>query len=107
MTRMFRDLARLLRSWWRCDRIRVAPREGRLLRLNPRDRLIVRGVAATIVRRTLKEIGGEPVVDYDCDSDTGRLVMRVPLSRSERAAVLHSSLTVAHALSETEIDLVG
>lgn len=68
---MWAELRRLIRAWWSDDRIRVSPREGRLLRLEPGDVVVVRGCAAEIRARTERRELVPPRVCYDCARSTG------------------------------------
>ena len=47
------DLLRLVRSWWRADRIRSMPPEGRLLRMSAGTLVTVRSHPAEIVGRSV------------------------------------------------------
>ncbi len=43
MRSVFKALARTITQWWQADRIRVAPSEGRLLRIRTGQRVLVLG----------------------------------------------------------------
>ena len=64
MCKTLRDVGLLIAAWWRRDRIRVAPAEGRLLRLRPSCRLLILGEAAEVVSRAV-DAGGVALV-YQC-----------------------------------------
>lgn len=49
MISRFDRLVRLIRDWWQVDRVRISPREGRLLRLQPGDLLQLEGMTVTII----------------------------------------------------------
>ncbi len=51
MISRFDRLVRLIRDWWRIDRVRISPREGRLLRLQPGDLLQLEGMTVTVIAR--------------------------------------------------------
>ncbi len=80
MWRLVRSVWHLLDSWWRRDRVRASPREGRLLRLTPPRVLIVAGEAAQIVRRSVRIHGGHPRVTYHCVTRAGCALLRVDLA---------------------------
>ncbi len=56
----------LLRSWWLVDRVRVAPREGRLLRLRPPCLIQVRSQTVEVLRRQVGQTANGPYVVYYC-----------------------------------------
>lgn len=56
MTRLLNDMARLVASWWRIDRVRISPREGRLLRLQPPCVVVVEDRPAEVLARTLANL---------------------------------------------------
>ncbi|MEX0717258.1 MAG: hypothetical protein WD066_11760 [Planctomycetaceae bacterium] len=68
---MWSELRELVRAWWTADRIRVSPREGRLLRLRPGDVVVVRGCAAEVRTRTERRDALPPSVTYECVAATG------------------------------------
>lgn len=51
--RLLKDVARLVESWWQIDRVRISPREGRLLRLKPPCVVVVEDRPAEVLARTL------------------------------------------------------
>lgn len=59
-------LARLLHSWWRYDRIRAAPGEGRLLRLEPPCYLLIDEQPVSVEERSVQETAEGTVVIYGC-----------------------------------------
>lgn len=67
-------MLRLLQWWWSCDRIRVSPREGRLLRLNPGDFLLIAGESACVLERRVAQESVHYLCDTaygDCDLEVG------------------------------------
>jgi hypothetical protein len=62
-----RSILRLLQWWWIADRIRISPREGRLLRLNPGSFLLIAGEPARILERNAEQ----GCVRYVCSTATG------------------------------------
>ena len=75
MVRLLRDVLRLVRSWWRSDRIRIGPAEGRLLRLQPGALVSIRGQLVKLVqRREWFEEGGARV-EYLCEGEDGEVAI--------------------------------
>lgn len=73
----------LVRDWWRVDRIRSSPREGRLLRLEPGDLLRLAGVTVTVIdRRVDPDASG---VRYRCAGDGFIGELRVTLAAGRQA----------------------
>jgi len=75
--RLVRQLGRLLHSWWRGDRIRVSPEEGRLLRLRPPCWLLIDGATVEVVGRTVPDAGRR--VLYSCRTHSGVGTLAVSL----------------------------
>jgi len=74
---LVRRVVHLLHSWWSGDRVRIAPAEGRLLRLKPPCLLLVADEPAQVCRRTVR---GRRVV-YFCRTILG--IGRLIIDRSE------------------------
>lgn len=62
-------------SWWCQDRVRVAPREGRWLRLQPGAVVFLEGVAVLV--RSRREHLLQRSVVYELDSDPAPCALRV------------------------------
>jgi hypothetical protein len=77
ITRLLRDVFRLIASWWQVDRVRVSPHEGRLLRLEPPCVMVVESRPAEVLARTVGRTAAGPFVVYDCRSATGPCQLRV------------------------------
>lgn len=80
MFNLFKDLTRLVESWWQVDRIRTSPRAGRLLRLQPPCVVVVEGRPAEVLARTLSRAesdSGRLTVTYDCRSALGACTLRL------------------------------
>ena len=79
---MFRSLpaaiVELLKSWWRVDRIRSSPAEGRLLRLQPPAFVVIDERTIEVTRRVVGQDRDGPFVVYDCLEDglPARLLVR-------------------------------
>ena len=73
------SLTSCLRSWWRVDRIRSSPTEGRLLRLQPPAFLLIDGRTIEVTRRVIGQDRDGAFVSYDCleNGSAGRLMVRL------------------------------
>lgn len=88
VTPLLTDMARLLRSWWKIDRVRISPREGRLLRLKPPCVVVVEDRPAEVLARTLGRnstatiAGNEEWISvvYDCRSVAGSCRLRLSVA---------------------------
>jgi hypothetical protein len=65
------SMGRLLHCWWRGDRIRVSPREGRLLRLKPPCFLRIAGEPVQVTRRQVIRGAVGLTIVYHCEMATG------------------------------------
>jgi hypothetical protein len=74
---MWRRLLAGLWRWWRADRIRAAPGEGRLLRLRPPCFLRVRGRTVEVLRRSVIHSVLGPCVLYCCCVPAGSRALLV------------------------------
>jgi hypothetical protein len=105
---LVRDVVRLARSWWRVDRIRVSPREGRLLALLPGERLLVFGRPVVVIERIPSMAFGGVGVRYRCATETGcgeLFVARVP--GTSAPVVTWREGGVAYELFEEDVDCEG
>jgi len=102
--RLARDAAALLLARWRADRVRVSPREGRLLRLEPPCFLIIEGRLAEVVGREQAAGPGAPLIIYSCLTDSGTGELRVsPPEAGRRLEVKWVDAAGERTLSEEEI----
>ena len=81
-----RDVVRLVVGWWRGDRVRVSPEEGRLLRLEPPCFVVVAGRPAEVLSRTLGHDPGGAFVAYECRSAGGSCRLRIGLGADGAAS---------------------
>lgn len=65
------ELLALVRNWWQSDRVRISPREGRLLRLKPPCFVVAGSSLLRVEGRVVGQGPGGPYVMYPCTSDTG------------------------------------
>jgi hypothetical protein len=86
---LLRDLCRLLRSWWRIDRVRVPPREGELLHLKVGDVVVVERCVVQVTSRRVVESSGGAAVIYRCatESQTGWLAISTNSCQSPQIAL--------------------
>jgi len=80
-----KTLLECVRSWWRVDRIRASPTEGRLLRLHPPCFVVIGGRSFEIAHRVVGQDAEGPFVDYQIDSQAGpaRLLVRLIVETSQ------------------------
>lgn len=86
--RLLSKLSGWIRSWWRVDRVRVSPTEGRLLRLEPPCWLRVEGTLVEVFSRTVGETTGGPFVTYGCRSPAGPCTLSLDPRGQGRTAIL-------------------
>jgi hypothetical protein len=72
-----KSLARLLHWWWTRDRIRIAPGEGRLLRLKVSSIIAIEGEVLEVQQRFVDKTGCDPTIIYPCWSSAGPCELRV------------------------------
>lgn len=90
-----RSLRGLIRAWWDVDRVRISPREGQLLRLQPRSVIKVCGEPFEVVERLADCVSEdspgdrESSVYYLCRGgrESGRLHVRVAGLEEEQRVV--------------------
>lgn len=80
-----KELLECVRSWWRVDRIRTSPVEGRLLRLHPPCFVVIGGRSFEIAHRVVGQDSEGPFVDYNIHSQDGsaRLLVRLIVETSQ------------------------
>jgi hypothetical protein len=71
MWNLARTFAVLLHWWWRSDRIRAPPSEGRLLRLTPPCFLRIAGESVKVVSRHVRSDADQQVIVHRCESAGG------------------------------------
>jgi hypothetical protein len=79
MWKLATALARLLHWWWRSDRIRAPPSEGRLLRLVPPCFLRIAGEPVEVVSRDVTFAGDRQLIMHRCQSEAGEFELAVRL----------------------------
>jgi hypothetical protein len=85
---LMHSIAELLRAWWRVDRIRAAPSDGRLLRLQPPCFVTIDGGPFEIARRVVGQDAGGPFVVYECHATGGsaQLIVRL-VAESQQTSI--------------------
>jgi hypothetical protein len=106
LTRWFRDLARLVGDWWRVDRVRVSPREGRLLRLQPPCLLVICERIVEIRERRLDPSGSWVVYQCHTFPAAGFLWAR-PGASPLYPRLLWLEGGVFRELTSEEVDVIG
>jgi len=61
-------LRELVQAWWNKDRVRVSPREGRLLRVAVGSILFIEGERHQVLGRDTIDTSHGPVIRYQCES---------------------------------------
>lgn len=101
-------LVRLARSWWRCDRPRASPREGRLLRLTPPCLLRVGDTLVELTSRTVGETAAGPYLVYRGRSPTGPCSIRVrPVGPRGAATARGLGSLPERSLSDDDVEVLG
>jgi hypothetical protein len=99
------ELIDLIRSWWRVDRIRASPREGRLLRLSPPCILCIDAVLVEVHERVVGQTVTGPYVRYDCIGPDGRSELWVmPRGRDQTPEIHWIQGPTRRVLSEADIE---
>jgi hypothetical protein len=94
------QLARLMRSWWRADRIRVSPREGRLRRLACGTLLRICDQWFEIESRTVTAGPGAVLVTYECTAANRKARLHVQTANAGDA----DSVRWQDAAADREVD---
>jgi hypothetical protein len=105
---MCRACLDLIAGWWRADRVRISPREGELLRLQPVCLVTIAGRPVEVLRRqevvTLQTRG----VRYECRTEAGPAHLDIRLRESaSRLEICWSVFGRIEALPEHQIEIFG
>ena len=107
--RLLTDVRRLIEAWWKIDRIRASPREGRLLRIEPPCVVVVEEQPAEVVARTLGRTADETGairVDYDCRSAQGACRLRLTVTACGAiAAIAWTADGIEQLVSEEQVEV--
>lgn len=105
---LLRAIAALARSWWQVDRVRISPREGRLLNLRPPCLLRIDGAIAQVTARQAGQGARGPYVVYRCDDGGGDALLWVyPVGRTHRPLVRWQTGGGEITLSEEDVEVYG
>jgi hypothetical protein len=74
---IFADFLALVRDWWRVDRPRISPGEGRLLRVEAPAVLAIHTRRIEVISRRVDRQTGPPSVVYGCRCDNEACELRV------------------------------
>lgn len=108
-----RSLRGLIRAWWDVDRVRISPREGKLLGLVPPCVISVRGEPFQIVNRREStkrtESSDETIacVRYDCSGAGGSGRLHVRLAGARELQVTWAISDSVSTLEEHQIEIFG
>jgi hypothetical protein len=96
----------LLSEWWRVDRIRSSPREGRLLRIGARCVLRVGADFVLVQRRSVGHGKAGPFIIYECIGDRGPGELWVtPIGDTHRPTTRWVEGGCARELAEEQIEV--
>jgi hypothetical protein len=105
---VWRAIAGLIAAWWRVDRVRVSPREGKLLWLRPHCLLTVDGVPAEVLRREEFHASIAQGVLYECQTAEGLARLHVRIGdHAGQLAISWSTSGPSEMLSEHQIEVFG
>jgi hypothetical protein len=105
MHKLVIDFWKLTRSWWNVDRIRVSPREGRLLRLQPPCYLLIDGRPAEVLARTLAQGDSGWTVSYECRTADGDGNLTVRMIGDSTSDVVWTTDGVERLIASDEIEV--
>ena len=101
-------LLHLARSWWRSDRPRASPREGRLLRITPPCLVRVGDTIVELTSRTVGETAAGPYLIYRGRSPTGPCSIRVrPTGTRGVASAYGLGSGEERSLSDEDVEVLG
>ena len=81
-----RDLGRLVSKWWMNDRIRVSPREGQLLRIEPGDVVLIGEVQMEVVTCSIFEKAAGSTLCLSCRTQTGSAELQFDIATPGKAS---------------------
>ncbi|MEX0702523.1 MAG: hypothetical protein WD069_10555 [Planctomycetales bacterium] len=103
---LFRELRRLFHAWWCVDRIRISPREGRLLVLRPGDMVSVKARTAEIRTRREQPDAVRPRVTYDCRTVDGSARLTIAASNTgEAVSIEWSEGSATISLDQADVEI--
>jgi hypothetical protein len=88
MTQLVRRFVQIARTWWRQDRIRISPREGGLLNIQPGDLLSIGETQAEVqARSVLPDINGLTLC-LDCCTASGLARLSINVTANGKPSAL-------------------
>jgi hypothetical protein len=103
-----RACARLFVAWWRCDRVRVSPHEGELLRLRPACLLAIDSRCVQVLDRRVVNTPEGIALRYECQTADERAQLEVWRCRSTGKIEVHWQTSAGiRRLHEHQIDVLG
>jgi hypothetical protein len=98
----------LIADWWRADRVRISPREGELLRLQPVCLVMIGGRPVEVLGRQEVQNDQATSVRYECRTEEGPAHLDVRFSEnSSRLEIGWSKSGRIEALLEHQIEIFG
>jgi hypothetical protein len=98
----------LIADWWRADRVRISPREGELLRLQPICLAMIEGRLVEVLGRQEVQSDQAHSVRYECRTEEGPAHLEVRFSENTgRLEIGWSISDRSEALSEHQIEIFG
>ena len=103
---IFQTLHRIVRSWWLRDRIRVSPLEGRFLRIKPGAILVIGGIEAEVVSRSVTGTNLNSVICLNCETAAGSGELQFDITTaSGPASILWKYAGECHSLDPDDIEV--
>jgi hypothetical protein len=103
--RLVKTTARLLHLWWSADRIRISPREGRLLRLPLPCLLRIRGELIEVTARRVVHSAAARHLVYRCTSAGAAYELTVT-SRSLGRQVVIRRGAAEEVVADEDIEII-
>jgi hypothetical protein len=74
------SVTQIVWAWWRHDRIRVSPDEGRLLRIESQDVLLIGDTQVEVITRSIVKRVSGVALHFNCRTPTGSAELFVELT---------------------------
>lgn len=98
----------LLQQWWRADRVRISPRSGQMLRIEPPCILEIEGLRLAVQSREVFVDSDLPCIRYACCDEQGRsseILARPPMNADSQTLVEWITNDRRQLLDENEIGI--
>ena len=106
MTQWMNTVSELWQQWWYADRIRISPREGRLLRIEPGAVLRIGNYLLEIITRGTGDDPIGPFVAYYSEGESLSCVLVARPLPNGRCQILWKYGDVSRELEEEEIEVL-